>query len=117
MVWHYTSSENFQLGASLWEKYSNIFTNIWIASAFKGATSSCQVIPINKYHISNHEAWLAELGVHGGKIIRFKGIALTGWSRYDHYATLCELLPSAIPSLCLCMKTWINGGFNQELFK
>lgn len=35
--------------------------------------------------------------------------------RYDHYATLCELLPCAIPSLCLCMKTWLSGGFNEEI--
>lgn len=36
-------------------------------------------------------------------------------SRFDHYATLCELLPSAIPTLALCLKTWLSGGYNQEL--
>ncbi|KAJ8927280.1 hypothetical protein NQ314_020283 [Rhamnusium bicolor] len=115
MIWHYNSTDTFQLGGLLWEKYSNIFSNIWSATAFKGATSSCQMIPVTKYHISNHEAWLTELGTHAGKILNFRGIALTGWSRFDHYATLCEVLPCGIPSLCLCLKTWLAGGFSQEL--
>lgn len=36
--------------------------------------------------------------------------------RYDHYATLCELLPSAVPSLCLCLKTWLSSGYSQDLY-
>nr|CAH7712483.1 unnamed protein product [Callosobruchus chinensis] len=115
MIWHYNSSDTFQLGGALWEKYSNIFSNVWAATAYKGATSSCQLIPVIRYHISNHEAWLTELGTHGGKIVNFRGVALTGWSRFDHYATLCELLPCGIPSLCLCLKTWLAGGYTQDL--
>ncbi|CAH1154569.1 unnamed protein product [Phaedon cochleariae] len=115
MIWHYNSSDTFRLGGNLWEKYSNIFANVWAASAFKGATSSCQLLPVTKYHVSNHEAWLSELGMHAGKIVNFRGIALTGWSRFDHYATLCELLPCGVPSLCFCMKTWISGGYSPNL--
>ncbi|XP_018335239.1 hexosaminidase D [Agrilus planipennis] len=115
MVWHYNASDTFHLGGELWEKYSNIFSNIWAASAFKGATSSCQILPINKHHVSNHDAWLSEISNHGSKIVNFRGLAFTGWSRFDHYATLCELLPCSIPSLCLCLKTWLNGGFNTNI--
>lgn len=136
MVWHYNSSETFHLDAGLWDKYSNLFSNVWGATAFKGATTTCQILPINKYHISNHEAWLANLAVYAGRILNFRGIALTGWSRYgqkcvipiylldqqdvffkryDHYATLCELLPCSIPSLCLCMKTWLAGSYSAEI--
>jgi hexosaminidase len=31
--------------------------------------------------------------------LKFKGIFITGWQRYDHFAVLCELLPVGIPSL------------------
>lgn len=116
MVWYYNSSDTFSLDGTLWEKYSNCFHHIWAASAFKGATSSCQILPVTKHHISNHEAWLSELGLHGGKLLNFRGLALTGWSRFDHYATLCELLPCSIPTLCLCMKTWLSGGCTQETY-
>lgn len=115
MVWHYNSLEDFKLGSPLWDKFSNVFKYIWCASAFKGATSSCQIMPILKHHTSNHEAWLRQLELYGNKILNFRGIAFTGWSRYDHYATMCELLPCSIPSLCFCMKTWLSGSLNQEM--
>ncbi|XP_022901815.1 hexosaminidase D-like [Onthophagus taurus] len=116
MIWHYNSRDTFQLGGQLWEKYGNVFTNVWAATAFKGATSSCQILPVHKFHVSNHEAWLSELGMHVGKVLNFRGIVLTGWSRYDHYATLCEILPCAIPTLFLCMKTWLSGGYSQDVY-
>lgn len=81
MVWHYNNKQTFTLGYALWEKYSNIFSHIWGASAFKGASGSCQIVPVNKHYVENHEAWLSELGAHGSKIHSFRGIVLTGWSR------------------------------------
>ncbi|XP_071576759.1 hexosaminidase D isoform X1 [Temnothorax nylanderi] len=113
MVWHYNPRDNFALPDGLWDKYSAVFLNIWAATAFKGATGSTQHIPIIRHHISNHEKWLEELGVHVSKVHEFRGTAFTGWSRYDHYATMCELLPTAIPSLALCLKVWLYGYSEQ----
>ncbi|XP_077291464.1 hexosaminidase D-like [Arctopsyche grandis] len=110
MVWHYNAREHFQLGPPLWDKFSCVFPRIWAASAFKGATGSCQLLPVIKHHVSNHEAWLSEIEQHGSKIQKFVGIAFTGWSRYDHYATLCELLPVSLPSLMACLKVWFGNG-------
>ena len=31
------------------------------------------------------------------------------WTRFDHYATLCELLPAALPSLAYCLEA-LNQG-------
>ncbi|XP_074040799.1 hexosaminidase D [Leptinotarsa decemlineata] len=115
MIWNYLPSDSFHLNDGLWEKYNSVFSNLWIASAFKGATSSCQLIPVIKYHLSNHLAWLTELEKNSKKIGNLRGIALTGWSRFDHFATFCELLPCGIPSLCFCMATWISGGYSQDL--
>lgn len=81
MIWHYNNKVTFNLGGGLWEKYSNVFNHIWGATAFKGAAGSCQLIPINKHYIENHEAWLAELGTHCSKVQSFRGVVITGWSR------------------------------------
>jgi hexosaminidase len=45
----------------------------------------------------------------------FSGVAVTGWQRYDHFATLCELLPSGMPSLSLDLLAVSRGYFNQSL--
>ncbi|XP_043484727.1 hexosaminidase D-like [Leptopilina heterotoma] len=113
MIWHYNSRENFALPSDMWDKYSLVFPNIWAATAFKGATGSSQHIPIIRHHISNHERWLEELSTHVNKVHEFRGTVFTGWSRYDHYATMCELLPTAIPSLAICLKVWLHGYSEQ----
>lgn len=38
VVWKYTTDLESVLPPELWNKYSRVFTAIWIASAFKGAT-------------------------------------------------------------------------------
>lgn len=33
--------------------------------------------------------------------------------RFDHYATLCELLPAALPSLAYCLQALRTGNQNK----
>ncbi|XP_045780429.1 hexosaminidase D-like isoform X2 [Maniola jurtina] len=85
--------------------YHKKFDNIWIASAFKGADGMNATVPNIKKRFSNHLSWMELIQNYkfGGEqdIYSFKGIILTGWSRYFHNAPPCELLPVSIPSLFL----------------
>lgn len=103
VYWNYNIIENFQTDFVLWQKYTNLFPKMWVGSAFKGANGTCQLLtPVNRY-ASNHDAWLREMNIYKDSI-QFVGVILTGWSRYDHYATMCELMPVMLPSLASCLK-------------
>lgn len=72
--------------AELFSKYGETFEKIWIATAFKGASGELTTITNIDQRYNNHVAWLNVMlkKVNGG-ILKFEGVALTGWSRYDHF--------------------------------
>lgn len=98
MVWVYTDQVTRLVPHYIWHWYSKIFPRIWVAGAFKGATLPTSVLPDVKMHYNNQKSWLRFLLNTKTSIA---GFVLTGWSRYDHFATLCELLPPSVPSLLL----------------
>uniref|UniRef100_T1IV43 beta-N-acetylhexosaminidase n=1 Tax=Strigamia maritima TaxID=126957 RepID=T1IV43_STRMM len=101
MAWRYGREVLPELPHEVWLKYANLFAgNIWIASAFKGATGPAQYITLIAHHLENHSAWMDIIKAYNNRL-RFKGIAITGWQRFDHFAVLCELLPASIPSLAV----------------
>jgi hypothetical protein len=52
-------------------------------------------------------SWIKQLNLYiPTKWPNFDGIMITGWSRYDHFLSLCELLPYSIPSLAFSMAAW-----------
>lgn len=116
MVWHYTPNITGLVGNNNFEKYGRLFKSIWVASSFKGATGSRQFYTEPLYHLRNHISWLKVIEQHGHSLT-FKGVALTGWQRYDHFATLCELLPVAMPSLAVCLATLKNAGLTKEIYE
>ena len=72
----------------------------------------------------NNLAWLdvmqreSDIDESHGKPSNFRGLVLTGWSRYDHFAVLCELLPVALPSLILNLQVIsINTTSEAAKFK
>lgn len=100
MVWKYNPGIMVDLRIDLWEKYMESFSGIWIASAYKGAWNPDSFITNISERLNNHKEWMELVDMYKN-VIPFRGIALTGWQRFDHFSVLCELLPQAIPSLAV----------------
>lgn len=102
MVWVYIDDIDRFIDSLTWRTYAQVFPGVWTASAFKGAFGEKNYIPDIYRHLQNQLSWLEvmqrETFIHEYPV-NFRGIALTGWSRYDHFAVLCEILPVSIPSL------------------
>lgn len=116
MVWCYVEDLYLFLPDSLWEKYSQVFPTVWAASAFKGAFGETLTVPDAKRHLNNNVMWLTVMKQQRNNFKGIRGIAITGWQRYDHFASLCELLPAGLPSLILSLITVSEGSFSIDVF-
>lgn len=116
MVWTYVKDVYRFVPYNVWMSYSEVFPFVWAASAFKGAFGETLTVPNVKMHLENNEAWLEVMAEQHKKFGNFRGIVITGWQRYDHLATLCELFPSGTPSLIVNLLTVSQGYFSQQLF-
>ena len=105
MVWCYESNIDTFIDHTTWRLYAELFRGVWAAGAFKGATGERQYVPDIQHHVRNQLSWLLVMQRENdySKIspVKFSGLVLTGWARYDHFAVLCELLPVAVPSLVI----------------
>ncbi|KAF2362426.1 Glycoside hydrolase family 20 catalytic domain [Trinorchestia longiramus] len=111
MIWKYDAGM-LMLPDGYLSRLSHVFKGVWFASAYKGATGATQCLVPAQHHIDNHIAWLNVIREYGSLFQNsFKGFALTGWQRYDHYGVLCELLPAAVPSIVLCLQVLRAGEF------
>ncbi|EDV25367.1 uncharacterized protein TRIADDRAFT_2382, partial [Trichoplax adhaerens] len=113
MVWAYEENLSKYFPQTMWKNYKQVFGSVWIASAFKGALrKDTDIVPLNK-HIENQLQWLKIISNLDG--MEIPGIAITGWSRFDHFSPLCELLPAGLPSLALCLTALDRGSVNPEV--
>ena len=120
VVWYYQHNVLQRIPPTVWETYGKLFPGVWVASAFKGATGSAQILTNASVHLDNNLQWVNVVRSFGiqAKKVTFRGVILTGWQRYDHFATLCELLPVGLPSLALSLQAMLVGGFGpRELTK
>nr|XP_044600238.1 hexosaminidase D isoform X2 [Equus asinus] len=114
VLWDYGADLDIHGKALLMEKYRKCgFSQLWAASAFKGATGVNQALTPIEHHLRNHVQWLQVAG--SGPADMLQGIVLTGWQRYDHFSVLCELLPVGIPSLAVCLQSLLHGGFAEDV--
>ena len=44
----------------------------------------------------------------------FRGIILTGWQRFDHFAVLAEILPVGIPSMAVNLQVMQAGKYDRR---
>ncbi len=125
VLWSYRediSVEGFVVGsqAEIFGRYHTL----WGATAFKGATNEIATISDvkhyyeskkRKYFYSNtiffcildQVSWIKQLHSYiPTKWKNFDGMILSGWSRYDHFLSLCELLPYSIPSMLFSIAAW-----------
>ncbi|CAG0915239.1 unnamed protein product [Notodromas monacha] len=123
MVWVYAEDIYRFVSPSVFDTFAEVFPTVWAASAFKGAFGETLVVPPMKRHVDNNVNWLDVISREQGKfkqgfrlrvplVLIFQGLVLTGWQRYDHFAVLCEILPTAIPSLLLNLLIVTDGGFD-----
>ena len=117
MVWAYVANlDNYHhFPKDLWDRYSQSFQRIWLASSFKGALKPWSNFVPTQQHLDNHLSWLKIVSRLKGKGMNVLGIALTGWSRFDHYGPLCELLPAGIPTLALCLAVLGHGKYSEDI--
>ncbi|KAG9331145.1 hypothetical protein JZ751_019965 [Albula glossodonta] len=94
------------------------FSDIWFASAFKGASGIDRRVTPLSHHLNNHLSWLKVIAsMPNYPYITFRGIVLMGSQRYDHFTVLCDLLPVGIPSLAICLQTLQQGEFSDKAKK
>lgn len=73
-------------------------------------------MPNIQRHLMNNLNWLDVMATESSKFKKgFRGMALTGWQRYDHFAILCELLPVSLPSLAINLVASEYGFFNSSV--
>ncbi|RWS06838.1 hypothetical protein B4U79_08355 [Dinothrombium tinctorium] len=114
MIWTYVRDIYRFIPYPTWMTYAEVFPNLWTASAFKGAFGETLMVPNVKMHLENNEAWLEAMKEQHRNFKSLRGIVLTGWQRYDHLATLCELLPASLPSLIVNLLTISHGRYNSS---
>jgi len=92
-----------------------MFHEVWVASSFKGSSGEITTMSYIAHHQRNQQTWLETMYTASFRHkVNFTGIAITGWSRYDHMLSLCELLPSSIPSLAYALQTIVYGHIDYE---
>lgn len=112
MVWVYAEDIYRFAGSYVFDRYAQVFPSFWVSSSFKGAFGETLVLPDVSRHLENNMNWLEVGRAEGPKFKEgLRGLAITGWQRYDHFSNLCELLPAGVPSLAFNLLATSKGKF------
>ncbi|KHN80270.1 Hexosaminidase D [Toxocara canis] len=108
VLWSYAEDLSQYLSPGTWFALKP-FGKVWGASAFKGADGPMRYSSNPIHYIRNNEAWTMQLTANYKDFDLIQGLVITGWSRYDHMAILCELFPVAVPALAMSLESVIEG--------
>ncbi|VDP11399.1 unnamed protein product [Onchocerca flexuosa] len=100
VVWDYSETLQ-QQNDFTWHSLAAKFPIVWGSSAYKGANEPSSEFSDLKHYFRNNKAWVTHRNIYGSLFRTFRGLIITGWQRYDHFAVLCELLPVGLPSAIL----------------
>ncbi|CAF0807732.1 unnamed protein product [Rotaria sp. Silwood1] len=115
MIWAYVDDIKSWFDDSFWIRFST-FPEVWVASSYKGSSGEITTMSYIGHHQRNQQTWLEAMYIASEKYkVNFTGVTVTGWSRYDHMLSLCEFLPSSIPSLAYSLQTIVHGRITNEL--
>ncbi|CAI4227093.1 unnamed protein product [Auanema sp. JU1783] len=108
VVWKYTDNLDKDLPIEMWTKLSKSFRQVWGGSAFKGADGANKIWNRMKPYVQNNKQWFLQSVKYSAIFSDFHGFIMTGWQRYDHFASLCETFPVSMSSLALNIKILQN---------
>ncbi|CAG9532841.1 unnamed protein product [Cercopithifilaria johnstoni] len=100
VVWDYSETLQ-QQNEFTWNLLASKFPIVWGSSAYKGANNPSSEFMDLKHYYRNNKEWIIHRKLYGDLFQSFRGLIITGWQRYDHFAVLCELLPVGLPSAIL----------------
>lgn len=117
VVWAYAENLNEYLMPDMWNRFAQVFPYIWGASAYKGADGPSRFWSNIPHYLQNHVSWTQQMNQYYKLFHEFRGIILTGWQRFDHFAILCETIPVGIPSLAVNLLTILYGKYDRTVLK
>lgn len=111
VVWGYRVdvTEEGYFPQGLFERIDNTFERFYVASAYKGADGARQPFSNISRYLENQKSYTKLMDRHPSAARKVSGIFVTGWSRFNHFNALCELLPVSIPSLIVDLY-YLNYG-------
>ncbi|VDK85691.1 unnamed protein product [Litomosoides sigmodontis] len=121
VVWNYMENLDNQLLPDFWQRLSSMFSYAWGASAYKvkfsriqSADGPDQYASNVQHYLNNHISWLKQMNEHHSKFKQFRGIIVTGWQRFDHFAIICEVIPVGLLSAAVNMAVLKSGRYGSE---
>lgn len=84
MIWAYVEDVIDWYQPDFFYKISRMFPTVWSASAYKGASGELTTVTSVQHHYRNQISWNKQMFYQTeANSTRFRGVAITGWSRYS----------------------------------